>query len=602
MRVMHIQKSPIYSLVVGYGSISLIASIFSFIGLYNPVAFCVVILGILVMRRAMIKRHLASMWAFRSVGRKKITEFFTTHTMVKLLIVVWVILYFAISLLPSAMSGDALSYHLPNVLDVIAEGRAMFPILGNLSYGHLPLATELFYGIPILLFHNLITFKIIQFSAFLCLAALIADWLQRQGIKEQTRLIASVLLLAMIPLVKSALDGGSIDIFTILFGVASTLVIFDIIMNVEKSERHLVKELVFAGVLMGFALSTKYLALLFLAVNVALLLVWLCMPQKSLSQCARHLYNFMLPTILVSALWYGKNVWYTANPFFPMFEASMKSFTEAIYSFVVPPTLVNLPILPFYLFRDGAFGRVPFATLLDLILFALYGAFVWLFIKGLLPKRGIIVFAWMQGYLLLALFWSHQVRFVLPALIFAVVALVIALDVIMEKRPIWSVALLLVTLSLYAGHIKAFSAEYACVLGITDKNVCMERNTGGVVYVVDYINKNLANEKIINFWDISSTYSLLNGNQFSSQTYCSRTEGAQTEANIADCLRTKQIRYLITYREDSLSSNLYPDHGLAKAYMKEKIPIVEFFIKYGQPIFEHRDIFHQRTYRLYQIL
>lgn len=600
-------KKIIYSTGIGYGILGVLGLFLGLSKLFMPASFIVMTIGIAILSRKTIRDHIKKIRQTRVFFLlEHIQNFYSEHGLIKVVVTVWLILYAAISLLPSAMNpSDGLYYHLPFAMEFVQNTGISFPIRNELAYGHLPLFTEIFYGIPISVFHNFVSFKIVQFATFFFLVALLVGFATRYVANKIFAWILFVLLLANMPLVKSALEGGMIDIFTMFFGFVALVSITEAIID-RQTETTAHKSFILASIFLGLALSTKYIALFFVLICWLFLLFFYLKNNLTLRKIAARLSLYFFITFTICGFWYVKNIIYTGSPFFPMFSSSVDGFTDAVNAFVLERTPLNFPLLPFFFFgKEGMF--LPYALITAGTFMSMYASIIFLFIKRRIGTIEILLFVFIETYLFILFLTSHQIRFAIPALVGASVLLIFALDkissLIRENYPqtarfspyqniiVGVLAILLLLASMWSTTLKK---NTLCLVGIKSSDTCFHEIAGASIHVTNYINNNLRGETVLEYWNIFYFFHLKNGNYYS-RLWC---EGENDkEAQIALCLKANNISYLI---DDTKSSALFAKHP-ERDRMKEKIFLVEYFKKHGTIIYEFFDQKTNSYLRLYKL-
>lgn len=603
-------KKIVYPIGIGYGILGNIAFLLGLIKLYMPAAFIIVAIGIMALSRKIIFDHTKQLKKISNQGALSLFEitkkFYSYHGFIKVIITVWIIIYIAISFSPSAMSSsDGLYYHIPFAMEFVQNTGVSFPLRNEASYGHLPIFTEIFYGIPIALFHNFNSFKIIQFAAFLLLILLIGDFVTKYVRNKIFVLFLTVLLLADMPLVRSALEGGMIDIFTTFFGFAAILAVIEANIDKQKTTEAR-KTFILASIFLGLALSTKYIALFFAVAYLMFLLFFLIRNNTRPKKIISDLIFYFLIIALFSGFWYLKNIIYTGNPFFPMFSTNVSGFTDEVNAFVLDKTPLNFFIFPFFFFgKEGLF--LPYALITAATFISMYASVIFLFVKRKLEAIEICMFVFVQTYLLILFLTSHQIRFAIPALVGVSVLLILALDKITTYvqetySPVakWRTyrdvtlgvfAFILLVASMWSTTLKK---DMLCLVGLKTPDACFSETTGASIYLTNYINNSLQNEMVLEYWNIFYFFHMKNGNHYS-RFWC---EGENdNEVEIASCLKTRGISYLV---DDAKSMKSYETHPEID-HMKEKTLLVEYFRKHGTVVYEFTNPKTQSPLRLYKL-
>lgn len=604
-------KKMVYAIGIGYGILGNIALLLGLIELYTPASFIIIAIGVSTLSRKTILDHIKQLKEILSNSTllllEPIKKFYAHHGFIKAVITIWIILYFAISSSPSAMSpSDGLYYHLPFVIEFAQNTGISFPIRNDYSYGHLPLFTEVFYGIPVSIFHNFISFKIIQFITFLLLILLIGNFVWKHVKNRIFSWILIVLLFANMPLVKNALEGGMIDIFTVFFGLAALLAIIDAIID-KKETFQARKMFITMSLFIGLALSTKYIALFYLGICFMFLIFFYIRNKEEPKKILADFILYFLIIITLCGFWYIKNIIYLGNPVFPMFSNNGDNFTDAINSFVLDRTPLNFLIFPFYFFgKNGLF--LPYALMTAATFVVMYGSMIFLFLKRRVSMIEILLLAFIETYLLLLFFTSHTVRFAIPVLIGSSILLVLTLDKITtyvrQTYPnittfstytnmlLGFFALALLIASMWSTTLKQ---DTICLLGFKSSDTCFYEIAGANIYLTNHINASLRNETVLEYWNIFYFFHLKNGNYYS-RFWCDGMNNSETELRL--CLKTNNISYLVDDTKSSASYSTYPERD----HMKEKMLLVEYFKKHGTIVYEFFDQRTNSTFLLYKLL
>ncbi|MEK7519655.1 MAG: hypothetical protein AAB581_00195 [Patescibacteria group bacterium] len=484
----------VYAVGTGYGVIGTAGLLFALAGLYRPIMFCALATVIAFLARDTLRRHIVFLRSVsfaqhvRNTG-EYLRQGYARHTLIKVIITAWILLYCAISLLPSAVDyNDGLYYHIPFAMEIVQSSSLSFPVRNEAEYGHLPLFTETLYGVPMTLFHNFVSFKVIQLSAYLLLLLLLVDLAKKYIRDERFVWVMVVFLLANMPLVKNALDGGMVDIFTFFFGFTAVFVLAELVASRIKPD-HTASAMFVSAIFLGLALATKYLALFF-GVLCFVLIAWFCLKHRErIGDIAKRYAVYAVPVALLAGFWYVKNIWYTGNPVFPIFSAEDTGigFQESVNRFVLERTVLNFFLFPFFLFGKELFF-LPYPLMTAASFAALYVMTAVLFFKKRVLPIMLVFFVCMELYFLMLFFFSHQVRFAVPALILSAPLLALTLDALftdfVQRTPtihrLFSFGVGILAGILFAVSIGSatLSDNLQCLVGIKDSNRCLEEKVG----------------------------------------------------------------------------------------------------------------------------
>lgn len=231
------------------------------------------------------------------------------------LMVVGVIIAVGILASVPPVDRDALTHHL-YVPKLYLQHGGMYEI-PNVVFSYYPMNLDLLYLIP-MYFGNDIIPKFIHFAFALITAAMIYRYLSRR-IDKQHALIGSLFFLS-IPVIIRLSSTVYVDLGLICFFFASILYLFHWVENNFK-----IKYLIVSAVFCGLALGTKYNGL------VGLFLLGLFVPfvysryhtgQKG--QTAKTIgvfFTFVVVSLLVFSPWMIRNMVWTGNPVFPLYNS-----------------------------------------------------------------------------------------------------------------------------------------------------------------------------------------------------------------------------------------------------------------------------------------
>jgi len=450
-----------------------------------------------------------------------------------------------------------------------------------------------------MLFKNFISFKVVQFSAFILLIIILVDFC-RKFIKNKSFLyFFFIILFSTMPLVNAALLGGLIDIFTYLFGISSMLILLNIIIN-KKNHKN---KILLSAIFLGFSISTKHLGLTFALLNFFLLIfIYFKKPWKKI---LNDIGLYAVIIFIIAGFWYIKNFIFTGNPLFPMFSNASPLFTKqtfdnAVGEYLITKNFINFFAFPF-LFWGKNISKLPYAILNALYFALTYAMAIFLIIIKKIQMLEIILFALLEIYLLIIFYFSHQIRFAIPALILMTILFILLLDKIFHQRALKSYIaglIIIASIILFAGSLKSLKTETLCLAGIKSENVCIAEKIGTMSYITNYINTNLTNETILEYWNHLEHFSLKKGNMYS-EYFCEDKLNEDSLANsaIKECIEQKSISYLALNTKDKAIWEQYPDAN----NLKYKINIVDFFIHNGAIIYEIYDKKRDSYSRLYKL-
>ncbi len=605
-------KKLVFKIFIGFILLGNIGLVFLLLGIFKEIYFYLLGLLIAALSIKVIAAHfkylISKNFFFGLPDQFK--AFFSQHFILKFIILIWLLFYFFISFLPSATGGDALAYHLPFSIEMIRSSSISFPVMNMSNYGSFPLFAEIFFAIQILLFKNFISFKVVQFLIFILLFLLLLEFCFKQMKNKYLIFLFLALLLSNMPFIKLALVGGLIDLYVFAFGIISFLILIYCFVD-RKID---FKDLAVSAMFLGAALSIKYIGIFFAFINLPFLF-YLCLFTKNRN--FKHIFKVFIIyfgiVFLVCGFWYVKNYIIADNPFHPFlsdFEIGKRQLSASINDFVVERNFLGFLMFPFLFFGKSGLFKLPYAMFTAFSFLSAYLLFIFLFLKKKLSIIAVILLLFIELYLLMLFFFSHQIRFAVPALIFAALLLVFLLDALMtyldfrfnnfslKIKKYFIFLFVIVSVVLFGASVQAFNKEAKCLIGKTDKNVCLSDIALGDVYVMDYINKNLKNEMILDYWNIYFIYNLKNNNHYLSD-YCSLDKLGISDENIKNCLEKSHIKHLI---DDARMRGVVDEKSMDINNMRYKIPIVDYFIKNGTVVFEIFDQKFRKDYiRLYKL-
>lgn len=165
-------------------------------------------------------------------------------------------------------------------------------------------------------------------------------------LSDASSAIVAACWFAVIPVVYWMLSHGKNDIMVVLYFLAGTLVLFKFRKMKEEKKFDGIRNpaLFVAGIFMGTALGTKYTALLFFPPLLCYL--FSVVELKNLRSCFAEIALFAAGILIPSAFWYGRNLWLTGNPFYPLFISVIKTKMVMPWHHVaITPPLVQLGFL-----------------------------------------------------------------------------------------------------------------------------------------------------------------------------------------------------------------------------------------------------------------
>jgi len=240
-----------------------------------------------------------------------------------LILIAGVILYVSILASVPPVSRDALTHHL-FVPKLYLQHGGMYEI-PHLTFSYYPMTLDLLYLIP-LYFNNDILPKFIHFAFALATAALIYRYLRRR-INISYAMLGALFFLT-IPVIIRLSSTVYVDLGLIFFLFASLLYFFQWIESGFKP-----KGLLISAVFCGLALGVKYnglIGLFLLGLFVLLIYARFNRGQKFLSlKSIGWSAAFVVVALLVFSPWMTRNLVWTGNPVYPLYNGFFNSNGDA---------------------------------------------------------------------------------------------------------------------------------------------------------------------------------------------------------------------------------------------------------------------------------
>jgi hypothetical protein len=149
--------------------------------------------------------------------------------------------------------------------------------------------------------------------------------------------------------------------------------------------------------------------------------------------------------------------------------------------------------------------------------------------------------------------------------------------------------IVLVSIVLFGAAIYSLRIELRCLVGKTDQTTCAKESTRSTFLIYqasDYINQNLKDTKVIEYRNVYDAFDLTNGNVYVREDCGLLGELAGQETAIKNCLKDKNINYLLDDTEW---------RG------QNKYPVTEYFYKNANIVFEKYDTGRNTFMRLLKL-
>lgn len=465
---MHNGERAIYSVMLGYGAFGLFGMWLAVFGVFNAFLLRIFLAVIFLVSIKDI---------FRAV---KFAGLFREHTLLKIVLIFWIFANFLIAFHP--VTGiDARVYHLPIIFDLIKNGYATFSADVSAYYSYLPVLAEIIYAVPTAIFGNNsdpYVFQLLQYSAVPLLLGLIY-FLLKDLISDKLLIFSAIFFVAgNFDLQREALHAGYIDVLTYLFAIGSVFLLIKAFRENDYSKYFLL-----SAIFLGLGLGMKYTAIFFGAINLLFSLIFFYTRRMDAKKSARTLLFYGLVLFVISGFWYAKNLWVFGNPIYPMLSSA--DFADQIGWFIAERTTVNLLFFPFIRFGQWFFDATQSSSNLAILAYFVSFYLLWIFFLARRIKIGtsaILLSLFVQTYLSIVFFFSHQPRFLLPATIILAPALIVLLDslfkllnsgmagrygpmLVLVSRKILAV----VCLILFLGNFHYFGVKFLYLIGFYDR-------------------------------------------------------------------------------------------------------------------------------------
>jgi len=294
----------VFGLPIGLGLFSLTFFALGALGLLKPAAIVAIILviGLLSVRswRRLWVDGLLAVSEHLSRWRKS-----SLHLRIGVLMSLALLALTILHALTPPWSYDALMYHLEAPRLFLKAGRLLF--LPEIWQANGPLLTEMLF-LPGLAFGSDSFARLIHATCGLWLS--LAVYAYARSFTSQRSARFSLWILLGVPGLPMVAGFAYIDLAWALY---TFLAVYALARWGQKTD--LRGWLTLAGVLIGFAMSTKYLAL----GGFAVLTCWILLHgfRKKQPRTAAYAAHFILTALLIAAPWYLKNLFLIGDPVFP---------------------------------------------------------------------------------------------------------------------------------------------------------------------------------------------------------------------------------------------------------------------------------------------
>ncbi len=318
---------------------------------------------------------------------------------------------------------DGLMYHLSGPQTFLQDGRISAQF--DNWYANGPFSLEMLFLVG-LSFGLDSTAKLVHLTmGFLFVAATYLIARRWVGLLEAWLAVAIVM---GIPLVVILASFAYIDLGWSAFEVLAVAAL----LNWWRLREH--PWLILSGVMMGFALGSKYLGLI--GFGVLLVAILVLSARDGPRSVLKNLFGFAIPALLVGLPWYLKNLVLLGNPTFPFVLQASESgmprlwhYMAFLKSFGTGGSLLDTLGLPVnvYLLHEQ-FGAVMNRIDIPSLLFPIAALYAFLKKSPVVTFLIVLAFARAIGWA----FGSQQIRFLFPA--YAAIAIAAAYSIVQVSR------------------------------------------------------------------------------------------------------------------------------------------------------------------------
>jgi hypothetical protein len=376
-----------------------------FIGLYSYSIFFLGIFGlltelniqilttiwlalILLIERIVLYKFIVKVKNFRFVLIKKYTVIYLLIFLITLLAIVNLI-----GALGPEIAFDALWYHL-TLPKLYLQHGAIYHIPGGLLYySDMPKLGEMFY-VGALSFGNVIFAKLVHYI-FGILISIILYKFSRKFFNQSIAFVIVVIFYSNL-----VVDWESITAYIDLIRTFFEFLSLWGLLNWYESQKS--SWLVICAVMMGFAITTKLLAIGSFLILLALIIAISVLKRKSLKELLLESLVFAICTFIIPLPWFIFSYIHTGNPVYPFFTKTYEITASS-------PNPINLFIDLWDLFIHSADPISPVYLVFLPLLFVYYGKM----------RKEIKIIIWYCGLSLILWYFTPRTgggRFIIPYL------------------------------------------------------------------------------------------------------------------------------------------------------------------------------------------
>lgn len=485
-----------------------------------------------------------------------------------------------LSALQPPYSADELHYHLPQIKQIVADKKIDIHFGGHYFYGNIPKLIEVsFAGVSTMFDYNFT--HLVNLSIFIAFSVVVFGIINRK-LGLFTASLSTMLLLMFDDLTWNATT-GYIDTATLSFEISSLIILTYLLTTKDKIEKYVY---IIPGLLMGLGLASKYSPAPTLLYMGVLMLIF----KKSII----YFINFGLGVFIFGSFWYFKNLFLYLNPFYPLYlghknvpEDSYSSLINAIQEFG-PKTVDHFfKLISHYLTINGVFVYLS-------IFIAPFGLIQW--------KKNKFVLILSLYYVLYTIYWfflgTHQIRFLAPALVVAIIITSYLVSKINQKVVFWISDLAFSILfiigqpwySFWNTKLHVDERQYA--VGNLTKSQFLTRHFGCQYQVIKYLDDNNITGNVIDNWSVWHAPSVsfyATKNQF--QTYGTTT--LKSEQQIKREVNDGNISF-IYFNSKVKQNHLLNRDSIVVRTKNEKLPIENYLLKNSKLEFDESDCYLYR--------
>jgi hypothetical protein len=386
---------------LGLGLLGTLINLLSISHAYRPLGVIVMGLLIIILRINYIGRFFS--WCFRFICFP--FDFIKTSPLFGLMFLFAIVFSFLFALLPE-IANDALTYHF-NIPKELVWQHSTMPLIFDFN-SYTPMLMNLLYGVG-LMFNSMAMAKLFHwFAGYVLVLAIFSISLKT----STNRLIAfwMSLLCLLTPTLLNEITSTYVDGAVCLFVVLCFYLFHRSLHEFENKTSFFI-----AGLLLGFAVSTKIIMLLAIP-TLFLAALLLCLYRRSFKLLLRICIYLGCGFAVATAFWFIRNAILMQNPFFPYLGSILGhqdfGFVEQFQNMGEPKSVMHYLRLPFDMTFKPQYFDLGYPLGLYFIVaipFAVYAS---------VKKKEYsyqIFFVWLFTSLWYLFF--HNIRFLLPVLL-----------------------------------------------------------------------------------------------------------------------------------------------------------------------------------------